>query len=128
MGVNRESIFGSRPWRVFGEGPATQGAALSAQGFNEGRGRPFTAEDIRFTTRGGTLYATALGWPESGRLVVKSLADGSPDRGQIRSVRLLGNPGVLQWDRNREGLSVQLPARRPCDHAYVLEIDGLTLT
>jgi len=128
MGVNRESIFGSRPWRVFGEGPATQGAALSAQGFNEGRGRPFTAEDIRFTTRGGTLYATALGWPESGRLVVKSLADGSPDRGQIRSVRLLGNQGVLPWDRNREGLSVQLPARRPCDHAYVLEIDGLTLT
>ena len=127
MKVNRESIFGTRPWRVFGEGPATQGAALSAQGFNEGRGRPFTAEDIRFATRGDTLYATALGWPDSGRLVVKSLAEGSPDRGVIRSVRLLGHNGSLDWRRSGEGLSVQLPATRPADYAHVLEIKGLTL-
>jgi alpha-L-fucosidase len=127
MKVNRESIIASRPWRVFGEGPATQGAALSAQGFNEGRGKPFTASDIRFTTRGDTLYAIALGWPEGGRLLVTSLANGSPDRGEIRSVRLLGNPGGLKWSRDQQGLVVQVPATPPCDYAYVLEIEGLKL-
>ena len=125
MRVNRESILGSRPWRVFGEGPATQGAGLSAQGFNEGKGRPFTAEDIRFTTRDGKLYAIALGWPAGGRLLVKSLADGGPDAGAIRSVRLLGNHGELTWSRDREGLSVLLPATPPCDYAYAIEVIGL---
>ncbi|NJD09713.1 MAG: alpha-L-fucosidase [Gemmatimonadetes bacterium] len=123
--VNGESIFGTRPWRVFGEGPATQGAALNAQGFNEGRNRPYTAEDIRFATRGDTLYATALSWPESGRLVVKALAEGAPDRGAIGAIRLLGGPERLEWTRDPAGLAVQLPAARPCDYAYVLEIKGL---
>jgi len=127
MRVNRESIVGSRPWRVFGEGPALEGAALSAEGFNEGKGRPFTAEDIRFTTRGGTLYAIALGWPEGGRLVVKSLAEGSPDAGEIRAVRLLGSPDELRWSRDREGLSVTLPATPPCDYAYAFEVSGVML-
>ena len=127
MRVNRESLLGSRPWRVFGEGPALEGAALSAEGFNEGKGRPYTSEDIRFTTRGERLYAIALGWPEGGRLVVRSLAEGSPDAGEIRSVRLLGNPGELRWSRDREGLSVQLPATRPCDYAYAIEVAGLEL-
>jgi alpha-L-fucosidase len=127
MRVNRESILGSRPWRVFGEGPATEGAPLNAQGFNEGRGGPFTAADIRFTTHGGRLYAIALGWPEGGRLVVRSLAEGAPDAGEIRSVRLLGSPGELRWSRDREGLTVQLPATPPCDHAFALQISGLQL-
>ena len=49
MKVNSESIYGTRPWKIFGEGPAQQAAAqLNAQGFNEGKGKPFTHEDIRF--------------------------------------------------------------------------------
>ena len=38
LDVNGEAIFNTRPWVVFGEGPASAGAALSGQGFNEGRG------------------------------------------------------------------------------------------
>jgi alpha-L-fucosidase len=127
MRVNRESILGSRPWRVFGEGPAMQGAPLTAQGFNEGKGTPFTAADIRFSTRAGKLYAIALGWPEGGRLVVRSLAEGAPEAGAIRSVRLLGSPGELRWSRDREGLVVRLPASPPCDYAYAIEVTGLQL-
>ena len=44
MAINRECIFGTRPWKVFGEGPASQGPPLRAQGFNEGKGKPVTAE------------------------------------------------------------------------------------
>ena len=44
--------------------PGQRRRALSAQGFNEGKGKPFTAEDIRFTAKGDTLYVIALGWPD----------------------------------------------------------------
>ena len=57
MDVNSEAIYDTRPWEVFGEGPASGGAALQAQGFNEGKGKPLTHEDIRFTQKGEVLYA-----------------------------------------------------------------------
>ena len=39
MKVNSESIYGTRPWKIFGEGPAQQTATqLSGHGFNEGKG------------------------------------------------------------------------------------------
>ena len=67
IAINQEGIFGTRPWKVFGEGPASDNAApISAQGFNEGKNKPFTAQDIRFTTKGNTLYAIAMGWPDDG--------------------------------------------------------------
>ncbi len=125
MQVNRAAIVGTRPWHVFGEGPALAGAELHAEGFNEGKGKPFTAEDVRFTTRGDTLYAIALGWPADGKLLVKSLALGAPGTaGEIQRVRLLGH-GELHWSRDTGGLRAELPERRPCDYAYALEIAGL---
>src|SRR5664279_3124631 len=47
MKINDEAIYSTRPWKIFGEGPAIEDVApLKAQGFNEGKGKPFTAEDI----------------------------------------------------------------------------------
>ena len=40
---------------------------------------------------------------------------------------LLGSPEKLAWTRTADGLEVTLPAQKPCDHAYVLKIDGLDL-
>ena len=78
MRTNGGAIYGSRPWAVYGEGPATQGRApLREQGFNEGRNRPYTAEDIRFVQKGGKVYAFALAWPEGGKLTIKSLSAGA---------------------------------------------------
>ncbi|MBC6612012.1 alpha-L-fucosidase [Hymenobacter sp. BT507] len=124
MQVNGESIYGTRPWKVFGEGPAQENAAaLSAQGFNEGKGKPFGAEDIRYVTKGKVLYATALGWPTAGRLLLKSLATGGPHyQGKVKRVELLGAPGKLRFERTQEGLAVALPAQKPNAIAYALKI------
>ena len=35
--------------------------------------KDFTSQDIRFTTKGDTLYAIALNWPKDGKLNVRSL-------------------------------------------------------
>jgi alpha-L-fucosidase len=124
MQVNGESIYGTRPWEIFGEGPAlTATAALSAQGFNEGKGKPFGTEDIHYITKGKVLFATALAWPSSGRLLLKSLAAGGPHyAGKVKQVELLGAPGKLKFEHTPDGLTVGLPAQKPNASAYVLKI------
>jgi alpha-L-fucosidase len=124
MLVNQESIFGTRPWKVFGEGPAMASAApLTAQGFNEGKGKPFTAEDIRFTAKGDVLYAIAMGLPDERKLTIKTLAQGNPDyQTEIERVELLGISQPLTFVRNENGLEVTFPERVPEQCAYSLKI------
>jgi len=143
MDVNRECIFGTRPWKVFGEGPASGGAALSAQGFNEGKGKPFTAQDVRFTSKGDTLYAIVLGWPTNG-VSIKSLGKSAGPLDQpIRKIELLdggqkkSRPPVehlatrlmqhdrsekLKWTQTDDALVIRQPKNRPGDIAIVFKI------
>jgi alpha-L-fucosidase len=123
--VNGEAIYGTRPWKIFGEGPT-----LVVEGpFGDTKRKPFTGEDIRFTTKEGRLYAIDLAWPENAKLVVKSLAKISAQtQGNVKSVRLLGHSGKLDWKQSAEGLVVTLPPQRPCDHAFAFEVTGEGLT
>ena len=103
MAVNGEGIFGTRPWRVFGENAPRP--PVASGGFNENK-MVYTAEDIRFTAKGSdTLYAYFLGWPSSGELVIHSLGQAGA---AISSVRLLGADDV-KWSQESNGLHVQLP-------------------
>ncbi len=109
MSVNGEAIYGTRPWKVFGEGPAMEKAKpIKEQGFNEG-GEQFGARDIRFTTKGDALYAICLGRPEQRTVTIRSLGSGSTLRPEkIRQVSLLGG-GTLTFDRTTDGLTISLP-------------------
>ena len=122
MKVNGESIFGTRPWAKFGEGPvAEKDIKLNAQGFNDGQFGGMDYRDVRFNQTQKYLYVTAMSWPEDGRLLVKSLAKGNPNlKKSITSVYLLGY-GKLKARQTADGLSVQLP--EPCNQiAPVLRI------
>lgn len=114
--INGKAIYDTRPWTKFGEGP-TQTTTGS---FSDKEKPPFTAEDFRFTTKGNTVYAIALAWPDNGRLVVKSLAGRS-----VKKVQLLGFSGKLQWELTAEGLVVVLPEKAPTDFAVALKLTGL---
>jgi alpha-L-fucosidase len=121
--VNGDAIYGTRPWKQFGEGPTE----VVEGSFNDTKRQPFTGQDIRFTTRGSTLYAIALAWPGQ-QLTIRSLGTGSPHAaGEVTGASLLGHPGKLEWSRNGEGLTVKMPGQKPCDYAYTVKIDGLTL-
>lgn len=125
MKANSESIYGTRPWKIFGEGPAQEGAAaLSAQGFNEGKGRAFTSRDVRFATKGDTLFATVMGWPENGKATIKSLAKNSQYfPAEIHKVEWLAGKQELAFERADEGLVVQFPEKSAGDdYANVLRI------
>src|SRR5208282_1653712 len=123
MDVNRECIFGTRPWKLFGEGPASEGAALSAQGFNEGKGRPFTADDFRFTTKGNVLYAIELGWPTNAASI-KSLGTAAKllDK-SIGGITLLGSAEKVQWSQNADALTIKPPQNTPSDAALLFAAD-----
>jgi alpha-L-fucosidase len=122
MDVNKECIFGTRPWKVFGEGPASEGAALSAQGFNEGKGKPFSAADVRFTTKGDTLYAIELGAPTNA-VAIKSLGTAAKllDK-PIGNITLLGSDTKVEWTQTDDVLTIKAPAKSPNDIAIVYKI------
>jgi len=123
MKVNQEGIFGTRPWKIFGEGPfADQANPINGQGFNEGMYRNFTEKEIRFMTKGKVLYAHVLGWPTEKTVTVKSLAKGSAVfDGTIKSVEILG-AGKAKYTRTAEGLVVQLPETKPNPISFTLKI------
>jgi alpha-L-fucosidase len=119
--VNGEAIYGTRPFRVFGEGPV----AVKAGSFGERHIKDFTARDIRFTTKGDVLYAIVLAWPGR-QATIHTLKKPCPlVTGKVTGVSLLGHDGKLTWRRDAAGLTVALPDRKPCEHAYVLKIEGL---
>ena len=122
MDVNKECIFGTRPWKIFGEGAAYTDAPLKAAGFNEGKGKAFTAADIRFTTKGDVLYVIALGRPDK-QICVKSLGSSSSlmDK-KIQSVQLVNSAVKISWEQKADGLVIEPPADGTSDIATVFKL------
>ncbi len=111
---NGEAIFGTRPWRTYGEGTAEVKSSM----FNEGKLR-YTSDDIRFTTKGKNLYAIALGWPASGRLTIGSLAGA-----EVHSAYLLGTQDPLKFSRSAKGLEIKMPSEKTGEHAFAIRLEG----
>lgn len=121
MAVNSEGIYGTRPWKIYGEGPSTL-AQKPGGGFNEKTRKPFTAEDVRFTTKGNTLYAFIMGWPEK-EATIKALGTASPTSpGKITRVEMLGHKSRLRWTQEAEGLRVTMPPEMRSDYAITLKV------
>jgi alpha-L-fucosidase len=125
MAVNGEGIYGTRPWKIFGDGPVASApprAPGTGPRFNEQGRQDLTAEEMRFTTRRDTLYAFVMGWPEKETLI-KPLGSASAGM-KVAHVALLGFNGKLQWTQEAAGLRVQMPRAKPCDHAIALKISA----
>jgi alpha-L-fucosidase len=119
LALHGEAIYGTRPWRVYGEGPTD----VVGGSFADTKRQDFGPRDIRFTTRGDLLYAIVLGWPEGGEVVIQSLGTQLKLYGRaIGQVEMLGVKEPLQWSQGVRGLRVRLPAERPSEHAVVLRI------
>ncbi len=117
--IHGEAIYGSRPWLVYGEGPVRNN-----RGGNFNEDFKYTAKDIRFTTRGSTLYAIALGWPSDNTLVVRSLARLADGSNVVSSVSLLGHEGKVEWMQTSEGLVIELPEKKISEFTCGLKITG----
>jgi len=96
MDVNGEAIYGTRPWKKFGEG------------------------QVRFTQKDDVLYAVALVWPEN-ELLIESVGT-KLESGTVRGVGLLGHDGKLEFKQSADGLEIKLPDEKPCQHAYSIKV------
>ena len=110
LDVNGEAIYGSRPWRRFGEGP-TQ---LVEGQFSDDVAPHFTDRDFRFTMKGDALYVIAMKCSDRGEYCVRALGELDASRqanfhGIIRHVRLLGADAELPWTRDEAGLHLHCP-------------------
>jgi alpha-L-fucosidase len=118
-----ESIYATRAWSAFGEGPTQMGGGSFTQP------RPGTNRDIRFTRSkdNRVLYATVLGWP-GGTLNITTLAANRINLSTLTSVQLLGsapNSYIDLPDRTQDGagLRVTLPSSAPYSApAYVVKL------
>ncbi|WP_042366492.1 alpha-L-fucosidase [Streptacidiphilus neutrinimicus] len=124
LGRFGESIYATRAWTAYGEGPTKMGGGAFT-GPQAG-----TAQDIRFTrSKDDTvLYATVLGWPGSS-LTVSTLSSSRINLGSLTSVQLLDSTagtytGLPAPTQDSAGLHVTLPsASAPFTAlAYVLKL------
>ncbi|MCL2092830.1 MAG: alpha-L-fucosidase [Treponema sp.] len=110
LAVNGEAVYKTGVWRRAEEGP-TQ--TIEGQ-FTDGEDPVFSSQDIRFTAKGGTVYASVLSWPEDGKVTIRSLAEQDASKlpvfhGIIQDLAILGEEAKPRWERNAEGLQVQGP-------------------
>jgi len=131
LSLHGEAIYGSLPWRVYGEGaqvpaeppPTWKGGSTAAPSPLKARGAAApTAQDFRFTTKGNALYAFGLQWPESGVALLSSL---NKRQASVERVTLLGRSASLKFKQDEAVLQVQLPNEKPAlPGPYVLKIEG----
>jgi alpha-L-fucosidase len=115
--INGEAIYGTRNWRVYGEGPTS----VPTTQFREQDYQPLTAEDVRFTTKDDAIYAICLGWPENS-LRIETLGEASTPDVKIASVSLLGSEEPIAWTRQADALTIEPPAEKPCEHALAFKL------
>lgn len=119
-----ESLYATRAWAVYGEGPTKMGGGSFTTPV-EG-----TSTDIRFTrSKDNTvLYATVLGWPGS-TLHITTLGSNRINLGTLASVQLLGpDAGAATTLTGRtqdgSGLHITMPSSNPpfAALAYVVKL------
>lgn len=120
LNVNGEAIYGTRPFEIYGEGDTE----VIEGHLSEEKNADNTSKDVRFTTKGETLYAIVMDWPEGGTKKIHSFKKGNPYlKKDIKSIQLLGLEGDLNFKVKDDGLHIDLPNAKVGDHAFSFKIN-----
>lgn len=119
-----ESVYDTRPWYTYGEGPTKEpeGHFKHHQEFLKLK---YSANDIRFTTKGENIYATVLGWPDKDLLLKSFAKDSLPSEIRIKDVSMLGYDHEVKWNLMDEGLFISVPSDTIDVMANVFKIETL---
>ncbi len=117
ISVNGEAIYGTRPWKIFGEGPTKAKSGHFSEEDN------YTAQDVRFTKKGDVLYVVTLRPPKK-LLRVKALGLNSELlEKSIKSVSLLGSEVELKWQQKADSLEIIIPRKLPSAYSSSFKIE-----
>ena len=113
LAINGEAIYGTRPWKIFGEGPTSEDLEDTHMAERRNLDRVYTKEDIRFTRKGRDIYVICMG--DAGKeILVENLRKDSPYWDyEIHEIRMLGSEEVLEYDLTEAGLRILLPENGP---------------
>jgi len=98
--TNGDAIYGTRPWTTFGDG-----------------------KNIRYTTKGDTLYVIAMDKPGS-EITIADLGSGKA-AGTVSKVELLGSSDQVEFTQTDSGLRITVPSSVSGSCAF--KVTGLTL-
>ncbi|KOS06748.1 alpha-L-fucosidase [Flavobacterium akiainvivens] len=117
--TNGEAIYASRTWATYGEGPTKIKGGMFVDKVS------YTAQDVRYTRKGNTVYAIVLGWPGENKPVVfeafsGKIFDAVP---KVKSVTVLATGEKRDFKQDDEGLHVTTPAQKVDDKAFVFKIE-----
>ena len=109
--VNGGAVYGTRPWKVFGEGETR----VKIDGFTEEK-TDWTLSDVRFVQKDGAVFAFLLGAKGGETVTLRSFAEED-----VKGVELLGC-GPLEWRKDFGVLAVKLPEKLPAMCANALKV------
>jgi len=110
--VNGEGIYGTRPWKVYGEGPSTKKQEKGRFGGVKDV-RPYESTDIRFTTKDNNLYAFVMDTPTADVSILSLGKNSTINDRKIRKITMLGSEEKLNWKQQDDALVITLPSKLP---------------
>lgn len=122
MENNSEAIYGTRPWKIYGEGPSTQNQEKGRFGGVKDV-RPYESADIRFTAKGEVVYAFCMKNPE--RVIeISSLGRDAKAGGKsVSSVRMLGSNEKIKWNQESGSLVIEKPLTLPAWQVITFKVE-----
>jgi alpha-L-fucosidase len=120
LDINGEAIYGSRPWKVYGEGPTR----VAEGHLNERENKDNVADDVRFTQKDHCIYAICLDIPrETGRIIQSLSPENGLGENDIANISLLGTDQVVNWNPGEDGLNLAWERVPELDHAMTFKIE-----
>lgn len=142
VNLNSEAIYGSRPWKVYGDNLNSIVQALEnnknpsetdletlrkmkgeKEQFNERTiNSPLYGHDeVRFTTKEDILYIFVLN-PKKGPIRLSTLGLHSKyNSRKIKMVQMIGGSGALKFTQDADALLLHVPSQRPNSQAVVFK-------
>ncbi|MCR4740726.1 MAG: alpha-L-fucosidase [Lachnospiraceae bacterium] len=118
MKINGEGIYGTVPFRVFGEGDVNNPEGA----FMDNDEKQFTSSDYRFTYKDGFLYAFCMR-PDSESFVIRTLKIKGEHDFITGSVEVLGDLKVKDVRRDKEGLHIVTGKKTGSDRPLCFKIE-----
>lgn len=103
LAVNGKGIYGTMPWRCYGEGKVRAKAGF----FQDNKAKKYTPRDFRFTYKDGRIYAFQMLPGKNKTVRLRTFCTTAQDL-DIRRVTWLG-VGEVPFTRSAKYLELQLP-------------------
>jgi alpha-L-fucosidase len=126
LDMNGEAIFDTRPWKYPSDDTPQQEKSKYLYEYKPGHTRwnygKMNNDDVRYTMNKprSILYILTIGSPRGKTITARRL--NSLENIHIKTISLLGSSKQINWNRDDDGLKIELPETRPSDMALSFKV------